>query len=115
MLLHAHLHELGPRGHAELAEDLAQVIVDRARAEEQLCRDLAVGHAFGHETGDLQLLRGELVERRRVAPPGRLAGRAEFGRGALLPGRRPDLAEEVRRPAQVPQRLAGRTIRVRPR
>src|ERR671910_1370712 len=54
LLWHAHAHQLGARGNAELAEDLAQVIVDRARAEVELCGDLAVGHAGGDE----QLLRG---------------------------------------------------------
>jgi hypothetical protein len=60
---------LDARGDPELAEDVAEVEVDRPRAEEQLRRDLAVGPPFGDEAGDLDLLRGELVERVRVAPP----------------------------------------------
>jgi hypothetical protein len=61
--------ELDARGDSGLAEDVAEVEVDRPRAEEQLRRDLAVGQPLGDETGDLDFLRGELVERARVAPP----------------------------------------------
>ena len=43
---------------AELAEDVAQVVVDRAGAEEELCGHLAVGGALGDETCDLELLAG---------------------------------------------------------
>src|SRR6185436_19752901 len=106
LLWHAQAHELGARGQAELAEHLAQVVVDRARAEVELCGDLAVGHAGGDESGDLQLLWGQLVERRGVAPPGRLAGGAQLGLGALLPRRQADLVEEVGGPAQMQARFA---------
>ena len=95
VLRHSHAHQLGPRCDAELAEDLAQVVVDRAGAEVELCGDLAVGHAARHEAGDLQLLRGELVERRGIAPSCRLAGSAKLSLGAFLPRPRADSAEEV--------------------
>ena len=60
--------QLDARGDPELAIDVAQVEVDRARAEEELARDVAVGAPLGDELGDLHLLRGELVERARIAP-----------------------------------------------
>src|SRR5215208_6146635 len=99
LLRHAHAHQLCSGAEADLAEDLAQVVVDRARAEVELCGNLAVGHAGGDEPRDLQLLRGELVERRGVAPPGRLAGGAQLRPGALLQRRCADLVEEVGSPA----------------
>jgi putative ABC transport system ATP-binding protein len=40
-----------------------QVVVDRARTEEQLRGDLSVGQLLRDETGNLELLRGQLVKR----------------------------------------------------
>jgi hypothetical protein len=40
----------------EFLEDVAQVVVDRARADEEPRRDLAVGCALTHKLNDLQLL-----------------------------------------------------------
>ena len=48
-------------------EDVAQVEVDSARANEELGRHVTVGQALGDEPGDLQLLRSQLRERVRVA------------------------------------------------
>ena len=45
--------KLRARGDLELGEHLAQVIIHRARAEEQLRCHLWVGHPGGHEAGDL--------------------------------------------------------------
>jgi hypothetical protein len=66
--------------------NLAQAVVDGARAEEKLRRDLAVGQAVGHEPGDLQLLRGEPGHSEGVALAGGLAGGAQLALGA--PGSR---------------------------
>src|SRR5262249_15249774 len=88
LLWHAHAHQLGARGQAELAEDLAQVIVDRARAQVELFRDLPVGHPRRDQTGDLELLRRQLVKCRRVALPCLLARGAQLAFSALLPRRR---------------------------
>src|SRR4051794_8480770 len=66
--------QLGARGDAELRVHLAQVVLDRPPAEEQPRGDLRVAQAvLGHELGDLQLLRREVVERARVALARRLA------------------------------------------
>jgi hypothetical protein len=59
--------ELGARGHAELSEDLAQVVLDGARADEQLSSDIAVRLAPTDQGGDMRLLRGELIRETSVA------------------------------------------------
>ncbi len=47
----AHASEIGTRGDVELGEHLSEVIVDRARAEKQLCTDLGVRQTPGGEIG----------------------------------------------------------------
>src|SRR5262245_25545894 len=96
--------ELRPRGDAELREDLAQVVLDRARAEEELSGDVLVGVTLADEPRDLQLLRCQVGERARVAPPRGLARCSELGPGALGPRLCPEPLEGVKRAAQV---LAG--------
>jgi hypothetical protein len=49
--------QLRPGLHVQLAERLAQVVIDRARADEEPCRDLSVGTSFRREARDLCLLR----------------------------------------------------------
>ena len=49
----------GAPGHVELPVDLAQVVVNGGRAEEQLGGDIPVGGPGGGQPGDLSLLRGE--------------------------------------------------------
>src|SRR5205823_10566448 len=56
-----HARELRARSDSELAEDLAQVILDRTRADEELRGDLGVGRALGGELRDPLLLLRELV------------------------------------------------------
>src|SRR5436190_9675946 len=68
-------HELAARGDPQLGERLAQVVVDRAGAEEEPRGNLLVRRALADEPGDLQLLRRELVERARTAPTGGLTAR----------------------------------------
>src|SRR2546430_9834178 len=52
--------ELGAGRDAELAEHLNQVVLDRARADEELRRDLLVPQALSAQPSDLGFLRGEL-------------------------------------------------------
>ena len=52
------LPELAAGGDVELAEDLAQVVLDRALGQEQLGGDLRVGQAFPGQPRDLGLLGG---------------------------------------------------------
>ena len=53
------LFELVAGLHVELAECLAEVVVDGVGADEQLRGDLSVGGTVGGEAGDLCFLRGE--------------------------------------------------------
>src|SRR3954470_9311841 len=62
--------ELRARGDAKLAEDVAQVEVDGAWADEQLRGDVAVGQPLAREGGDLAFLGGQLGGRGDVAAPG---------------------------------------------
>jgi hypothetical protein len=59
--------KLGTGGDFELYEYSAEVIVDRPGREEELRCDLLVGEPFCDETGDLELLRCQHVDRARVA------------------------------------------------
>ena len=62
----------------ELGKDLTEVVVDRARAQEEPLRDARVGHPVRDETGDLQLSRRELVPFGGIALTCRLAARSEL-------------------------------------
>src|SRR5262245_15303040 len=78
--------QVGARRDGELGEDLAQVVVDRARAEVELPADLAVGQTVGDEARYLELLRRELAEARGVALARGLAARSQLPARAILPG-----------------------------
>src|SRR5438477_12066500 len=79
------LRQLLARVDGELLVDVAQVVLDRLRAEEQRRRRLSCRLARGQQERDLQLLWGQLVERGRVAPSERLAGCRQLGAGAACP------------------------------
>src|ERR1700689_5872048 len=53
--------ELAARADVELREDLLQVILNGAGADEQPCADLGVGKSVASHLRDLVLLRGEVV------------------------------------------------------
>src|SRR3954451_10269676 len=53
LLRQVHPRELDARRDAELAEDVAQVEVDRARAQEELPGDVAIRPALGDELRDV--------------------------------------------------------------
>src|SRR4051812_30685648 len=71
------------RGDAELGEHLAEVPFDRTRAEEQPGADLRVGEAVACQTGDLVLLRREVVARLDGALAHLLPRCQELAAGAL--------------------------------
>ena len=75
---------------AELGEDLVQVVLDGARADEQLRADLRVRLPVGGELGDLRLLGREDVARVRSVPGARSRRwpRARGGRARRTPRRR---------------------------
>jgi DNA-binding CsgD family transcriptional regulator len=87
---HSHPPGAGPRpaelpagADAELGEYLAQVPLDRARAEEQLAADLRIRKPLTGQPGDLRLLRGELAGRLDRPLPHGLAGGEQLAPGAL--------------------------------
>src|SRR5262249_9119933 len=73
--------KLDARGDAELGVDLAQVILDRFRADEQPRADLDVGQAFSGQLGDLGLLGGQLTTGLGGALAGGLACGQQFAAG----------------------------------
>ena len=72
------VRELRARSHSQLAERLAQVVLDRARADEQLRGDLSVGMSLRDEAGDLRFLRRKLAERLHGPFTGALACRQQL-------------------------------------
>src|SRR3954454_10357864 len=67
----------------ELAEDLAQVVLDRPRADEQLGADLRVGAPLAGQSRDLELLGRQGVPRVRRDPRHGVAGGDELAAGSL--------------------------------
>src|SRR5580658_2650553 len=47
----------------EFGEDVVDVLLDRTAADDERVGDTGVGPAFGHESEDLALARGQLAER----------------------------------------------------
>src|SRR5215207_108448 len=89
--------ELRARLDVELAERLAQVVLDGAGADEQSRSDLAIGVTFGRKAGDLRLLRSEVVARVHGPLSRALPRRLQLEARAL--GERVD--------AEVPEQLVG--------
>ena len=77
--------ELGAGGDAEFHEHVSEVVGDRTRTDEELCRAFLVCRTLGDTAYDLQLLRRELVESalfRAVSPVARSSDRARSSQGA---------------------------------
>jgi hypothetical protein len=68
---------------SELAERLAEVVVDGAGADEQLRGDLLIRGPLGGEAGDLCFLGGQVVARVDGPFARMFAGRLELDPGAL--------------------------------
>src|SRR5580693_7920056 len=75
--------ELSAGADAELGVHLAQVPLDRARADEQLGADLRVGLPLTGEPGDLRLLGGELLAHLYSVRADRLPGGKQLTASAL--------------------------------
>ena len=78
-----HSAQLVARADVELLKDLPQVVLHRARADEELSADLRVGEAVSCQPGDVRLLRGEHGTRVVGALPRGLARREELVANAL--------------------------------
>src|SRR5437868_7434859 len=81
------MRELRARADAQLSVHAAEVILDRLRTEEHRCGGLACRAALRQQERDLQLLRCQLVERRRVSLARLLARRLELRTGEIRPRR----------------------------
>src|SRR3954447_2900908 len=97
--------EFAPRADVELGEDLVEVVLDGARADEELCADLGVGVAGARESGDLRLVRCERVARLDGAPRHGLTGGGQLPTGALGERPRADAVERLVRPAELLARV----------
>ena len=75
--------ELAARADADLGEHLAQVVLDRARADEQPGADLRVREPIPGQPRDLDLLGGQLHGALDSALPGDLAGGGQLPAGPL--------------------------------
>jgi hypothetical protein len=84
---------------------MPEVELDRARAKEELRGRLLVRSASRDNARDLQLLRGQLVDRARVTFARGLAASTKLGAGTLGPGRCPQLFEELERDPEMFARL----------
>ena len=87
--------EVSSRADPQLREHLAQVVLDGARADEQLAADLRVGVPLRGEPGDLRLLCGEHVARLDGAFARRLAGGEQLAAGSLGERFGPDPIEHL--------------------
>src|SRR5688500_2242835 len=99
---------------AELREHLVQVVLDGARADEQLGADLRVSAPVLGEPGHLRLLRGELVTRLDREPAHRLARRGQLAPGALRERLGAEAAEHLVRGAQLLSRVQPATLAPEP-
>src|SRR5205814_6070617 len=87
--------QLLARADPELREHLVQVVLGRARTDEQLGADLRVRPPVAGEPGDERLLRREPVARLDREPGHRLAGGRELPSRALCERLRADADERV--------------------
>jgi hypothetical protein len=97
--------DLLARGDVELEVDLAQLVLDRAHAEEQRLGDVTVGQAARRHLRDAALARGERLEAGDGAPARARAGGLQLLLGAVGQAARPARVGEVEAKAQ---RLAAR-------
>ena len=87
------LFELVAGFDSELAERLAQVVLDRVAADEQLSGDVLVRGALDGEAGDLCFLWGQVVACFDAPFAGVLTGRLELYPRALGERIHPELGE----------------------
>ena len=76
------LREFLTRVDPESLVDVAEVVFDGLRAEEQRGGGFPRGSPAGEQQRDLEFLRCQVVDARPVAPPVRFTGGREFRRGA---------------------------------
>src|SRR5918994_4512201 len=99
--------ELGAGSHSGLAENACKVRLDRLRAQKEPRGDVSIREAGGNEPRNLDLLRGQLVEGRRVAPPRTRTARPELGPCTLRPKLGADCLETLESCPQALARLSA--------
>src|SRR3954453_8531835 len=97
--------ELGAGGDAELAEHVAKVEVDGARADEQPGGGVPVGQPLPDQAGHLPFLRRQLVDGGDVAAAGGLPGGPQLLRGPGGPPGGAEVLEHLERGTQVRARV----------
>src|SRR5258706_6465312 len=107
--------QLGARGDAELREHPIQVRAHRPMTEVEARPDLAIGHAFRCEAGDLQLLRRQLVEDVDAAVASRFAACPQLLLGAVREVADADRVEHVPGGTQLGPRLRHAALPPQPR
>src|SRR5262249_4231329 len=93
--------ELHPRGDPELREHVPEVEVDRPRAQEELRGDRLVRRAPGDQLRDLELLRGQPVQRARVVALRSEPAAAQLDPRTLCPRGGAELVERPDRTAEM--------------
>ena len=78
-----------------------EVVLDRARTDEQLSRDLSVRVSLCDEAGDLRLLRRQLAKGIGGSSPNMLASRFQFNACTFGERLHPEVGEEVVRCPQL--------------
>src|SRR5262249_24079374 len=99
---------------SELHEDLAEVVLDRARADEQLRADLGVRESVASQQRDLQFLGGQGVARVRGPAARGLTGRGQLAARPLRERFGPDAAEALVRGAQNLARVGATVLAPEP-
>src|SRR4029453_9246570 len=105
------MSELGAGSPSRLLEDGPKVRLDRLGAQKKPRGDVPVGQAGGDEPRNLELLRGQLVEGRRVAPTRTLPGRPELRPCTIGPELGADGLEALK---GGPEALAGVSAALQP-
>src|SRR4051812_36991161 len=106
--------QLTPRADVELREDFAQVVLNRAGADEQLRADLGIGAAVGGQPRDLRLLGGEVVARLGGPAGHGLAGGQQFATGAFGERLGPGETEHLVRSTQLPSGVHAAAVAAEP-
>jgi hypothetical protein len=99
--------QVGPRGDAELAVDLPQVVLDGAGADEQVRGNLPVPLPLTGEAGDVGLLGSQHADRVDAALPGLFTGGPEPDPGAFGECIGTHVSEHVVSSAELGTRIAS--------
>src|SRR5918995_311602 len=106
--------ELVARADAQFGEHLVQVVLNRPGADEELGADVGVGEPVAGESGDLSLLRCEVVPRFHAALPRGLTGGLELATSALGEGLHAHLGQHLVGDPQLLARVTAPALATKP-